>query len=195
VPPEQRREELLDAALRLIDEEGFAGATMDAVARGAGVTKPVIYDLFANRGELLRELLAREEERALGQIAKALPRLPIEDDPDVVLADGIMAFLEAVAASPSRWRLILQPVAGTPDVVRKHVDAQRRMLFEQVQGLLAWGIQQRGGPRGLDLELAAHGILAQGESAARLVLEDPERYPPERVGGFLTGLLAQLPRA
>ncbi len=48
LPPEQRREQLLDAALCLIVERGYAGVSIEAVARIAGITRPVVYDHFPN---------------------------------------------------------------------------------------------------------------------------------------------------
>jgi len=41
--PEQRREQLLDVVLDVIDTDGVASVSMDAVARRAGVTRPVVY--------------------------------------------------------------------------------------------------------------------------------------------------------
>jgi AcrR family transcriptional regulator len=191
LPPGERREQLLDAALEVIDERGYGGATMEAVAERAGVTKPVVYDLFANRGELLRALLQREEARAFEALVAAMPKPPLDEaDPDAVLAEGAVAFLRAVAANPTTWRLILLPTAGTPEVVREHVERGREMVIEQLQGLLSWGLERRGGPEGIDLELAAHSLLAVGERAAQLVLEDPEHFTPERVAAFAAGLLA-----
>ncbi len=59
VPPEQRREQLLDAALRLISRDGYAGLTIEAIAAEAGVTKPVVYGAYAKLPDLLGELLDR----------------------------------------------------------------------------------------------------------------------------------------
>src|SRR4051812_18096989 len=43
VPAAERREQVLDAALVLIDRDGYGAVTMEAVAREIGVTKPVVY--------------------------------------------------------------------------------------------------------------------------------------------------------
>jgi AcrR family transcriptional regulator len=194
LPPEERREQILDAALHLIAENGYGGASMEAVARGTGVAKPVVYDIFGGRAELLHALLEREERRALGQLAEVVPLLPTEDDPDQVLRETAGRFLDAVAESPDRWRLILLPVDGTPEMVREHVERGRSSLLEQVQALIVWGLDARGGPTSLDPELAARGLLALGEHAARLILTDPQEYPRARLVEFMGVLLAALER-
>jgi AcrR family transcriptional regulator len=193
LPPAERREQLLDAALAVIAEGGYAGVSMESVARAAGVTKPVVYDLFANRGELLRALLRREEARAFEALAAAMPQEPTPDaDPDQVLVAGATAFLRAVAENPTPWRLILMPADGTPAAVREHVERGRRLVVAQLESLIAWGVERRGGPAGLDAEMAAQALVAVGEQAARLTLTDPARFPPERFSALARTLLGAL---
>ena len=67
--PEERREQLLDIVLDLIDTEGVAAVSMDAVARRAGVTRPVVYRHFTDANAMLRASLDREERRALAQVS------------------------------------------------------------------------------------------------------------------------------
>jgi AcrR family transcriptional regulator len=196
MPPSERREQLLDAALELIADDGYGGVSMEAVARRAGVTKPVVYGLFSDRGALLRALLEREETRAFAQLAEVIPSgVGDELDPDQLLVDGFEAFLRSVRDHPRGWRLILLPVEGTPAVVREHVERGRRAIAEQLVALVRWGVEARGGPRGMDVELAAQAILGLGEQAARLTLEQPDAYPPERFRAFAAGLVAILPHA
>ena len=76
LPREERREQLLDAALAVIDREGYAGASIDAIAREAGVTRPVVYSAFENLADLLYTLLDRHEQRALTQLLEALSAEP-----------------------------------------------------------------------------------------------------------------------
>jgi AcrR family transcriptional regulator len=193
LPPAERREQLLDAALAVIGERGYGGVSMEAIARQAGVTKPVVYDLFGNLGQLLTALLEREEARALAQLAEVMPAEPASD-PDELIATGFVAFLGSVVANPTTWRLILMPAEGTPEVVRKQVDANRRRIAGQLEELLAWGIDARGGPKGLDVELGAQGLIAVAEHFARLVLTDPKRFTPERAGEFVRILFGSLER-
>jgi AcrR family transcriptional regulator len=194
MPPGERREQLLDAALDVIAEHGYGGVSMEAVARRAGVTKPVVYDLFANLGELLRALLEREEGRALAQLAEVMPSGLPSADPDELVVTGFVAFLGSVAASPTSWRLILMPAEGTPAVVREEVETNRSRIAARLEELLDWGLAARGAPTGLDLELAAQGLIAVAEQMARLVLTDPKRYTPERVAEFVRAVLGAVER-
>src|SRR5579862_4956540 len=121
MPPEQRREQLIDAALQVILELGYGGVSIEAVARAAGVTRPVVYDHFPNLGRLLHELVQREERYSLQQLEQVVPEDPGDRDPVDVLASGVSTFLEAVQDRPATWRLILLPLEGTPELVRDHV--------------------------------------------------------------------------
>lgn len=196
LPPEERREQLLDAALDIIVEDGHQAASMEAVARRAGVTKPVVYGVFADRGELLRTLLEREEQRALAQLAEVIPSgLEPGADPEAALVEGMTAFLRSVAEHPRRWRMILMPAEGTPAVVSEHIAAGRAAIAGQLQVIVSWGLQARGGAAAaLDAELVALSVMTFAEHAAMLVLRDPERYSPERLTGFTRDLVALLPR-
>jgi TetR/AcrR family transcriptional regulator, fatty acid biosynthesis regulator len=60
--PQQRREQLLDQASRLIVEHGLSACSLEAVGREAGVSKALVYKYFATRDALLKALAAREYE-------------------------------------------------------------------------------------------------------------------------------------
>lgn len=55
--PEARPEEILDAALAVFGEQGFAGAKLDDVARRAGVSKGTLYLYFDSKETLFREMV------------------------------------------------------------------------------------------------------------------------------------------
>ena len=175
----------------MIDAGGYGAVSMEAIARAAGVTKPVVYDLFGDLGALLGALLEREEERAFAQLGEAIPARPATD-PDQLAVDAFIAFMRAVASRPASWRLILMPAESTPAVVRDHVEAGREQIRARVAELVTWGVEARGGPAGLDVELAAQSLVAVGEHLGRLVLTRPGEFTPERAGAFVEGLLAAL---
>jgi AcrR family transcriptional regulator len=185
MPPAERREQLIDAALSVILEQGYGGVSIEAVARTAGVTRPVVYDHFPNLGRLLHALIEREERYSLEQLDQVVPVEPGDRDPVELLAGGVRRFLDAVADRPATWRLILLPLDGTPDLVRQHVETNRALMLERIERLVAWALDRPELPDDLDVELTARAIRDLGEQAGRMVLTDPERYPPERYGQFV----------
>ena len=54
----ERREEILSAAEKLFDANGYAATTMDAVAAEAGVSKGSIYNYFKNKQDLFAQVVA-----------------------------------------------------------------------------------------------------------------------------------------
>ena len=193
LPREERREQLLDATLGLISAEGFGAVSMEGVAREADIAKTVVYDAFANQDALLQALFEREQERALSDIAAAIPTFPIDGDPIDILIESLTTVLEAVRSHADTWRLILLPADGTPLVIRSEVDRHRDLLIRQLEPIVAWGVKELGLDR-LDPELTAHTILAISENAARLTLTEPRRFTPRRLADFAADLLAAVVR-
>jgi AcrR family transcriptional regulator len=189
MPPAQRREQLIDAALEVILEQGYAGVSIEAIARTAGVTRPVVYDHFPNLARLLHALVEREENYALAQLAQIVPEIPGDGEPALLLAAGVRRFLDAVASRPATWRIILLPLDGTPAIVRQHVERNRAQTQERIERLVRWAHDRLDLPGDLDVELTAWAIRSLGEDAGRTLLTDPERYPPERYEQFVTTIM------
>jgi AcrR family transcriptional regulator len=192
MPPEQRREQLLDAALSVIVEQGYGGVSIEAIARAAGVTRPVVYDHFPNLARLLHAVVEREERYSLDELNAVVPDAPGDRDPVELLATGVRRFLDAVISRPTTWRIILLPLEGTPAIVREHVETNRRRMIERIERLVRWGIERHGLPHDLDVELTARAIRDLGEEAGRMVLTDPQRYSPERYARFVESVMRLL---
>lgn len=72
-----KRQEILQAALELLAEQGFHGAPMAQIASHAGVAAGTIYCYFESRDVLIRELYRTIEDRINAQIeAGAAADLP-----------------------------------------------------------------------------------------------------------------------
>lgn len=193
MPPEQRREQLLNAALTVILERGYEGVSIEAIARTAGVTRPVVYDHFPNLGRLLQALIEREEHSALEQLANVVPSVPEGGgDPAVLFAASVRGFLDSVAARPDSWRIILLPPEGTPAIVRTHVQSNRAQVQARVESLVRWAVEHSQIPEDLDTELCARAIRGLSEEAGRMVLTDPENFSPERYERFALAVMKLL---
>jgi AcrR family transcriptional regulator len=191
VPLDVRREQLLDAAIQVIVRDGYAGVSVDAIAREAGVTRPVVYGAYGDLGELLGALLDRQQARALAQLAEVLPDELDSDDPDAFLLDALRALIDKVTHDELTWRPILLAPLGTPEAVRERIDSDRERIRRQIAELLSIGLEMRGGPR-IDVEVASHALIGVLEHFGRLLLEDPNRFEPDRLVAFAAGLLAVL---
>ena len=56
----ERREQLLDATKAIVVADGFHAVSIEAVARAAGITRPIVYGHFEDLGGLLEALVERE---------------------------------------------------------------------------------------------------------------------------------------
>src|SRR5213075_57258 len=190
----ERREQLLDVTLDLVVDRGFHVLTIEAVAQAAGVTRPIVYKQFADMPGLVKALIEREEDRAISQLARAIPNIPGDRDPDDLLVEGLQRYLEAVHEAPKTWRLILLPPEGVPAVFHERTNRTRRNVLRQLEKLAAWGIERRGGPKGLDSELFARLLMEMAEDSARLILTQPDRFTIERIVRFAATLMSAVRR-
>ncbi|MGP1347978.1 MAG: TetR/AcrR family transcriptional regulator [Phycisphaerales bacterium] len=72
LPAAQRREQLLNTAINLFAEKGYAGATTAELSKAAGVTEPIIYRHFRSKKELFIAVIDRTSERTLDEWDRAL---------------------------------------------------------------------------------------------------------------------------
>lgn len=186
LPGTERREQLLDATKEIVDREGFHAVSIEAVARAAGITRPVVYGHFGDLAGLLDALVEREGARALAQLATVLPS---EVSGPGALERALRGYLAAVQADPATWRLVLMPPEGAPGILRRQIAQGRAAVVAQLADAVRPAF---GADRVPDPELTALTLSTLADEAARLVLTDPERYPAERVlahARWLLGLL------
>src|SRR3954463_6113727 len=136
---DERREQLLDATKAIVARDGFHAVSIEAVAREAGVSRPIVYGHFNDLSGLLEALVDREGARALGQLAEVLPRDLTSGDPRENLLAGLRGYLAAAEADPVTWRLVLMPPEGAPDVLRERVAAGRGAVVSQLAQAVGGG--------------------------------------------------------
>jgi AcrR family transcriptional regulator len=74
IPAEERREQILDAAIAVFGELGYSGATTDRVARASGISQPYVVRLFGTKEQLFIAALRRTMARVMGAFREALAR-------------------------------------------------------------------------------------------------------------------------
>jgi AcrR family transcriptional regulator len=187
----KRREQLLDVTKEIVGAEGFHAVSIEAVARRAGITRPVVYEHFGDLAGLLEAMVGREGQRALLQLADILPgRLPEHGSPREDLIVALRGYLEAVAADPVTWRLVLMPPEGAPEVLRDRITEGRTAVVVALAEVVRPGLGSSA--ESPDPELTARTLSAVSDEAARLLLTDPDAYPIDRLVGHADWLLSRL---
>jgi AcrR family transcriptional regulator len=106
---------------------------MDDVARLAGVSKPVIYDLVGSKEELFQLCLARSADEMAVRVAAAV-EAAAEDDR---LRAGALAFFRFVDEHRPAWRGLL--ASGSAPLTTEMVEIRRNQAA-LVAGLLIQGV-------------------------------------------------------
>src|SRR5438105_8788029 len=136
------RERLLQAAQELIEEGGYAAASVAAIAERAGVAAGTLYRHFESKQELFVELfrsVCAREERAMRAAAQDAGSV----DAVLRLEDVFATFAERALRNPRlAWALIAEPVDPL-------VDAERLAYRERYAALIAEGL--RAGIRAREL--------------------------------------------
>ena len=116
---EQRRELILQAAAQVFAERGYEGASIDEIAKAAGVTAPVIYHHFASKQALHAELLELHSEALVAQ-AQALGTAHPPDSAGRLMRHTIEAFFAFVQEHPFAWRMLFRDPPSDPAVASTH---------------------------------------------------------------------------
>ena len=173
-----RERQLLDLAEQLFAERGYGGASMDELARRAGVTKPVVYELFGSKEGLFGACVDRSIERLAAEIAAAVRA---QDQPEARLRAGGLAFIRFAAGNRVAWDLM--SMGGR---FAEQARAVRSSQAELIRGLMAEMAAEGTDPR--ELEVAAHAVNAAYEGVAHWMWEHPD-VPIERIADWIADLL------
>jgi AcrR family transcriptional regulator len=187
----ERREQLLDVTKTLVGEQGFHDLSVEAIAKRAGITRPVIYAHFEDLDALLEAMLEREGRRALTQLGAIMPaELPEGAARSEALLAALRGYLETIQADPVTWRLVLMPPEGAPHMLREQVERGRDAIVATLAQVVGPGLApERPSP---DPHLTARLLSALSDEAARLLLSNPDEYPIERLMRHAEWLLGQL---
>ena len=190
----RKRGQILQAAGEVFLDQGYGGASMDAIATAAGVSKATVYAHFAGKEQLFTEMVSaycREQRAAVADIEAAHPAV---EEGLRRIALTIMRYLahpRAMAFS----RMIMGEATRFPDLGRAFVESGFLGLQREVAGVL-----ERAASRGeLKLEdpaLAAELFInmVRGPIQFRSLLargEPPPEAELERIAAAAARLIAQ----
>ena len=179
VPRELRRGQLVELAEELFGERGYEGASMEELCRRAGVTKPVVYELFGSKDGLFRACLARSADRLAAGVAEAARA---EADPEARVRAGGLAFLRFADENREAWELMFRGGGRFADAAAEIRARQAALVRTLMQELAPEGVDP------LELEMAAYAVNSAYEGVAHWMWEHPD-VPVERLADWAVELL------
>lgn len=115
----ERRERLVEAALDLFWEHGYAETSVEQLCSRAGVSTRGFYELFANREALLLALHDDLNARALAAVGEAVSGAP-EDDLRARVTAGVRAYFEVMTTDPRWARIAVVETVGVSRAAERH---------------------------------------------------------------------------
>src|SRR5262249_53781120 len=130
------RERILSAALAIVAEHGYAGCSIAAVARRAGIATGSVYRHFPAKAELLAQGFRAAAQREVDAVARAAAL-------ELTAAEAISAVIETFAGRALRaprmaYALLAEPVDPAVEAERL---VFRRAYAEAFAGIVARGIE------------------------------------------------------
>jgi AcrR family transcriptional regulator len=161
---EERREQLIDAAVTEFAANGFHATSTTAIAKRAGISQPYVYALFPNKHELFLAANAEVVERIRGAFAEAARGLESTEERLDAMGQAYIGLLE------NREEIMFQhqanAAAGDP-ALREPVRREFMRLFDDVGRLSGAGDEEVW-------NFMATGMLLNVIAA----LDLPEKYMP-----------------
>ena len=179
LPAAERRELIAGVATEVFADHGYHGASIDEIARRAGVSAPVVYDHFASKQQLYERLLERTRDELLEMWREHL----FSDEPaEVRIPRAIEAWAAYVETHPYASRMYFREATGVPEVQAFHreVQAQARAALTAILAREpgAEGLAGSGDP--LALEMAAE-VIRSALTGLAIWWNDHPEVPRERI--------------
>ena len=166
-------------AERAFGGRGFHAASVDAIAEGAGISKPMVYAYFGSKEGLYRACMGQARERLLATLRDGIES---GAPPDQQLWHGLLAVFRFVEREHDAWSILLgDATAGAGPFAAEGAEVRREMAARVAEllrrGAAAEGLDHRSLAT---VDQLAHALVGAGESLASWWEEHPEE-PVERV--------------
>lgn len=158
---EQRRERIIDAAIELFSEAGFAGTTTRRLAEAAGVSEAALYLHFETK-EALYEAIIRRKAHEHGEFVERL-REAMEEGPERVFREVAGSMIEIHTRDKAFLRLLLFSGLEQHALFRMFFDAQTQECGDPLRSYVET-LQREGVFRACDPRLAVRaftGMIVQ----------------------------------
>ncbi len=158
LPVEQRRAQLVAAAMRVMQREGAWALTTRAVAREAGVPLGAVHYAFGSKSELVRAVFQADRDRATALLRRAVEA---GGTPTEILTRALLGYVDSVVADPGAEMVLqeLTMMGGRDDDLRAAARESTEQYRSDVLDLLCRVAEASGGTWAGDVDVLAESVL------------------------------------
>lgn len=168
---EERKQQIMDVALRLFAEQGYVSTSINKIASEIGVSKGLMYNYFSSKDDLLHGIFGQMFD-AFGEFAgSAMPEITSKED----FSSMIDAILNLMTDNKDQWRLYMS-VMFQPSLF-EHAMSE---FAQYIKGFMASLVQYFTMKGTADPLAEANLLAATIDGVGLYVIANPE-YPLEAV--------------
>lgn len=198
---EDRRQQILDVAVRLFSQKGFRGTTTKEIALAAGVNEAIIFRHFATKRDLYAAIIDRKgEEGRMHEMHEQIAQAIAAKDDKKVFETLAFRMLDFHAQDDTPMRVLyysaLEGNELSQMIFRNHIAEVHKLLADYIKQRI-----REGAFRKVDSMTAIRGFMGMvmGQcmltrfftEAARELLDITDKQAAERFTDiFLTGIRA-----
>jgi len=171
------RQKILDAALEVFANQGYHSATVDAIAKTAGISKGLMYNYFKSKDEVLNELMIGMMEALMCEYMPLKPSKKFAKD-DII--KFINVGIDIVLQKPYYWKLYFS-VFAQPEVMSIVYKKMMKMGKPYVEGLIDY-FKNKGVEKP---EIMTRYFSAIMDGIQMHIMLDPKTFPAEEVKKLL----------
>jgi AcrR family transcriptional regulator len=108
MPSDDRRQEILGAALREFADRGFARASMASIAARAGISKALVFQLFTSKDQLYAACATAVGEPLLARLETEMTS---GASPFIMPINALRGIFETLGPDRTAWRILHDPTA------------------------------------------------------------------------------------
>ena len=136
------RDQLSEAALRLLARQGYEETTVEQIVAAAGVSRRTFFRYFKSKEDVIVESVGEMST----EIRAALAARPARENPQAAIRAALSIAVDELTAEPAKAVPLIRLILDTPALHRRYLERQS-ILQEELAAELAQrgGFDERGG--------------------------------------------------
>ena len=169
VPRNERMAEILVVAGRVFAKRGFHASSMEEIAVGAGITKPLLYRYFGSKDALYLAIIEQ-----VGQyLTHGLTLIMANPDPQQRLEQTMLSFLAFVERHREGWSVLYNETLNTVGPVGERVASFRGAFIDATSSTLQALLGKQTPEAITKANSIAHSMVGGVEAMARWWVDHP----------------------